>query len=607
MNFRLKKSFPTFPNIGYAWTVLVAVWFFLFLRLYTLQVENRQFYVVRSEENRIVRLTKLASRGEILDRNGNLLSASRFAVDLVLPNRQMKLRVLEDICHRLEPILEVRADKLRDVYMDSRRKTYGYQPVPIQENLSDRQTVRIGENLWRLPEVRLQKRLTRWYPAGPLLSHALGYVNEVSKEDMDRDLSYRLGSVIGRAGIEEIMEPYLRGKDGWYWVEVDVHGRIRRELKNFPSEEPVPGAQVRMTLDLKVAHVFEDAFGDSNGFGILMDAQTGAIRAIFSRPNFDPNKMVMTDIQYIRKLQANPDHPFFNRAVQSAFPPGSTFKTVNFIAAVEGGLADVQTRFYCSGKFHLGKRLAECWKSSGHGWISLQPALTHSCNIFFYNLGLKLGGERMSAAGKIFRLGEKTGVILSGEPSGILPTAEWKLQKTGEEWTRGDDVNMSIGQGFLLVTPLQQVSLMASLFNGGRLLRPYMIERVAGLSGDTLFTEGPKVRSVVPISDTTLSLLLPALREVVVHGTGYRAGHDVHYRAYPVDVYGKTGTVQRAGRDAVEKAGIEPEDHGWFLCYFEINGEKFAAVVMKEAAGHGGTVAAPVIGRFIEQMIGWKS
>lgn len=626
MRYRLKKDFPTFPNITYAWIAVAAVWIFLLARLYTLQVENRKFYAVKSEENRIVRMTLLSARGEILDRAGNLLSASRFVTDLVAPNRRMKLKDLNALAERLSPILGVRPDHLRDAYVQKRRKTYSYQTIPIVENLTPRQTIQIGENLWRLPEVQLEKRLTRWYPAGPVLSHALGYVNEVSKEDMDRDPAgggaagaartwglgepdpgYRMGSVIGRSGVEEILEPYLRGRDGWYWAEIDAHGRIRNELKHLQAGKPIPGASVQLTLDLKMSMAFEEAFGDSNGFGILMDARTGAVRAMFSRPAFDPNRMVTTDIAYIRDLQADPGHPFFNRAVQSAFPPGSTFKIVNFVAGVEEGLASKETRFYCSGKYRLGRRIAECWKEKGHGWISLQPALTHSCNVFFYNLGLKLGVDRMAAYGRRFQLGQKTGFILSRETPGILPDAEWKFEKTGEVWTNGDDLNMSVGQGFLLVTPLQQVSLMASLFNGGRLLKPYLVDEVRRLNGDTLPVGGMRVRSDIQISDTTLSLLREALKEVVVRGTGYRAGHDHRYKAYPVDVYGKTGTVQRASREAVEKTGEDPEDHGWFLCCFELNGEMLVGVVMKESAGHGGTVAAPVIGRFIERMIGWRT
>lgn len=607
MPFRRNRSLPEFPHTTYAVLALGLVWLFFLARLYELQVHDRVIYSVKSEENRIVRLTKLASRGEILDRRGALLAASRFSVDLVVPNRRLKLKEIESLAQRLSPLLRVRPDRLRDAYSTALRKTYGYQPVPVLQNLLDTEIVRIGENLWRIPEVRLQKRLTRWYPAGDRVSHALGYVNEVSKGDISRDPDYRLGSVIGRAGIEEILETYLQGADGWKWVEVDAHGRIRRDLPDLPAAEPAVGASAYLTLDLKMSRAFEEAFGDSNGFGILMDASTGAVRAIFSRPGFDPNRLVATDQEYIRQLQTDPDHPFFNRAIQSAFPPGSTFKTVNFIAALDAGLANEETRFGCSGKYRMGNRVAECWKQQGHGRISLVPALVHSCNVFFYNLGRVLGVDRMSAAGRMFRLGEKTGVILSGEQAGILPSAEWKLQRMREPWTPGDDVNMSIGQGFLLVTPLQQVTLMASLFNGGRILRPYLVESVRTQRGDTLFSEGLKVRSVVPVSDTTIHLVRTALREVVVHGTGYRAGHDARYRSYPVDVYGKTGTVQRAGREAVEKAGTEPEDHGWFLCYFELNGEKFTAVVMKEAAGHGGTVAAPVIGRFIEKMLGQNS
>jgi penicillin-binding protein 2 len=352
-----------------------------------------------------------------------------------------------------------------------------------------------------------------------------------------------------------------------------------------------------------MSRAFEESFGDSNGFGILMDAKSGAIRAMFSRPGFDPNRLVTTDVEYIRQLQSHPDHPFFNRTVQSAFPPGSTYKTLNFIAAVELGMAKSETRFYCGGQFRLGKRIAECWKTKGHGWIALTPALVHSCNIYFYNLGMILGVDRMSAVGRMFHLGEKTGVILSGEPAGILPTADWKKQKYGEEWTRGDDINMSIGQGFVLVTPLQQATILASLFNGGKLFRPYLVESVASPRADTLFAEEAAVRGPVTISDTTLAMVRSALREVVVHGTGNRASRDERNRPHGITVYGKTGTVQRAGRDAVERAGIEPEDHGWFLCYFEIGEEKYTAVVMKEAAGHGGTVAAPVIGRLIGKLI----
>lgn len=603
MNYGRARAFSKFPNTTYALIALSVVWIFFLSRLYTLQVKEREIYGVKSEDNRIVRLTKLAPRGEILDRTGELLAASRFSVDLVIPNRHMRSKDLEDLTRRLAPLLDSRPDKLRETYAAALRKTYAYQPVPIQHNLSEIQTVRIGETLWRFPEVRLQKRLARWYPGRAVLAHVLGYVNEVSNEDMEKDPSYKMGGIIGRAGIEEKLEPYLRGKDGWKWAEVDAQGRIRRDLTDLPEAEPVAGATAHLTLDLKLSKLFEEEFGDSNGFGILMDASTGAIRAMFSRPGFDPNRLVTTDIEYIRQLRLDPDQPFFNRAVQSAFPPGSTFKTVNFIAGMESGLATEETRFYCSGKFRLGRRLAECWESKGHGRISLKPALVHSCNIFFYNLGLRLGGERMSAAGHMFLLGEKTGIILSGERPGILPSPEWKKQTKGEEWTSGDDVNTSIGQGFLLVTPLQQVTLMASLFNGGQILRPYLVESAQLPSGEVVFSEGVKVRSQITVSDTTLTLLRSALREVVEHGTGYRAGHDEHFRPIPVAVYGKTGTVQRAGRDAVERAGVEPEDHGWFLCYFEIGGEKFTAVVMKEAAGHGGTVAAPVIGRLLRRLL----
>lgn len=600
--FRQIRSLPKFPQTTYGLLILSAVWMFFIYRTYELQVSNRQVYKVKSEDNRIVRLTKLSPRGEILDRRGRLLAASRFSTDLVTANRRMRPKDLEKLCERLAPVLNVGADRLRDGYYAAVRKTYGYQTVPIHPNLSASQTIRMGEVLWQFPELRLQKRLTRWYPGGEILSHALGYVNEVSKDDMDRDPNYRLGSVIGRSGIEEILEAYLRGKDGHKWAEVDAHGRIRRDLMDLPDVEPVPGASARLTLDLELSKAFEEAFGDSNGFGIIFDASSGAIRAMFSRPSFDPNRLVTTDIEYIRRLQTNPDRPFFNRAVQSSFPPGSTFKTINFVAAVESGLANEYTSYYCSGRFRIGKRLAECWKERGHGRISLVPSLIHSCNVFYYNLGMVLGVERMSTYGRMFHLGEKTGIILPGEPEGILPTPEWKSQHRHEEWTRGDDVNMSIGQGFVLVTPLQQVVLMASLFNGGRVFRPYLVEAVRTPGGDTLFVETPTARSTLPISDTTLALARTALRGVVVQGTGTRAGRDSQRRLLPVAVYGKTGTVQRAGRQAVERAGIEPEDHGWFLCYFEVNGEAFTVVVMKESAGHGGSVAAPVIGRLIERV-----
>ncbi len=602
MLFRAPRSFPNFPQTAYVLVALGVVWMFFLIRVYDLQVANRQIYKVKSEENRIVRLTKLAPRGEILDRAGRVLAASRFSTDLVTSNRRLKTTEINALCSRLAPLLTVRPDRLRDAYFSAIRKTYSYQPVPLYSNLSETQTIRVGEALWQFPDLRLQKRLTRWYPGGDLLSHVLGYVNEVSKEDMDRDPNYKLGSLIGRSGIEDILEPHLRGKDGYRWGEVDAQGKMRRDLTDLPEAEATAGATVRLTIDYELSKALEEAFGDSNGFGVLMNASTGAIRAMFSRPGFDPNRLVTTDIEYIRQLQTDSARPFFNRAVQSSFPPGSTYKTVNFVAAVESGLADENTSFYCSGQFHIGKRVAECWKTRGHGRMTLLPAITQSCNIYFYNLGMVLGVERMAAYGRMFKLGEKTGFILPGEPDGILPTPEWKQRRFGEAWTRGDDVNMSIGQGFVLVTPLQQVSLMASLFNGGKIMKPYLVEAVWTQDArDPLSVPGeaPTVRGTLTVSDTTLALLRTGLREVVLHGTGTRAGRDPRGKLLPVEVYGKTGTVQRVGRQTVERVGVEPEDHGWFLCYFVLNGEPMTAVVMKESAGHGGTVAAPVIGRFI--------
>ncbi len=375
---------------------------------------------------------------------------------------------------------------------------------------------------------------------------------------------------------------------------------LGRKLRTEKRRDPVPGHDVYLTIDSRIQQMCEQALAGAAGAIVVMDADTGEILALVSRPAYDPNIFVGTGkASEVTGVLNDPRHPLLNRAFQATYAPGSVLKPIVAIAALEKGVLDPETRFACYGSYDMG-RIFRCWNKHGHGVIGLVDALAYSCDVFFYRVGELVGPRTIAAYCDMFGLGERTGIELGGERNGFVPTVEWKRRQFGEGWYRGDTANLSIGQGSILVTPLQMASVYAALVNDGRLLKPRIVSKVVSEAGDLVLQSDTEVTSVLDVREETLRIVAAGLRKAVEKttyptGTGYRA------RVKGVDVLGKTGTAQVVAKQRDEDEKQDPEsipykfrDHAWFVAAVTDRRPRLVVCVLVEHGGHGGEVASPI-------------
>lgn len=415
----------------------------------------------------------------------------------------------------------------------------------------------------------------RVYPAGDLVSHVVGYVGEITKEELEDlgDPRYQGGDVIGKNGIEAWYERELRGDVGEEAVEVDSRGR---KLKDVYRVEPVRGKDLRLTLDLGAQRLASELMVGKRGALIAMDVRDGAVKVLYSSPTFDPNPLTWgISAKEWRALTTDRDRPMMNRAISGTYPPASTFKVVTAIAALEEGVITQSTTVYCPGHFTLGNRTFNCWKKSGHGTEDLTGALRDSCDVYFYQVGVWLGIDRLLKWSSMLGVGSKTGIDITGEVAGNVAGPKWKRSRFKEPWYKGDTVNYSIGQGFLLTTPLQMLRIYAAIANGGYLVTPH------------LNSEASHVEKDLRIPKFGIDAMRRGLEEVVNSGTGRRAA------AFGVSVAGKTGTAQNPHGD----------DHAWFVGYAPRERPRYVAIAIVEGGGHGSSAAAPLVGEVLAYLV----
>jgi penicillin-binding protein 2 len=450
----------------------------------------------------------------------------------------------------------------------------------------------------------------------------LGYLGEINARELERmsEYGYCLGDYVGKAGVELVAEQWLRGEDGGMQVQVyadaypqlelDPVGnpRVRidsagRRLLTLGRQPPRAGNTIRLTLDSEVQRIVEAEMGEYAGAVIVMDANSGAIRAMASRPSFDPNVFVSFGTNERRlAILSDPMHPLLSRAFQ-AYAPGSTVKMIMAYAALSEGIITPETRFTCTGSFKLGRRF-RCWKDSGHGSLDVVQALAYSCDVFFYNIGLELGIERIEKYARMFGLGQPTGMDIPGEMCGLVPSPKWKAETfsnpSQKKWYEGETLNVSIGQGQMLVTPLQMARVIAAIVNGGRLVRPYMIESVETPQGGRLLLAVRPVQEKTLDGDAAIEVVKDGLRNTVnsrhpFFGTAWRAKNEV------VSLLGKTGTAQVSRfterADTAEKLKeipYEQRDHAWFAAATETAERPLVIVVFCEHGGHASESAVPI-------------
>jgi penicillin-binding protein 2 len=556
--------------VFFRWAVLFSL-FFLVFGLYRFQVAQADKYIHLASENRLRFIRLPAARGDILDANGTPLATNVKTFDLMgypLDLRQQgRMGEIAEFLARQG--IPVSGDEIQSVV--DRQYNVPYNAVTILPNLTLAQISTMVSDpefpayLFPLPVSR------RVYPSGPLVSHIVGYVGEVTKKDLE-SLSgddYRGGDIIGKGGIEQFYEEKLRGAAGEESIEVDARGR---RVQVLDRKEPVSGQTIRLTVDFGAQSLAAELMGDRRGAIFAMNVHTGDVKALYSSPTFDVNPLAWgVSSREWNRLVNDPRRPMLNRVISGTYPPGSTHKVVTLYSALsEGGITE-RTTFRCTGSFRLGDRIFRCWKRTGHGTVDIIESLQDSCDIYLYQAGLKAGIDALVHWGRQFGFGAATGIDLPGEVSGIVAGREWKRRNIGEKWYPGDTVNYSIGQGYLLVTPIQTAVMYAAIANGGTLVRPRLV------------AERPGEKRRLELSEKYLGILQKGLREVVRDGTGRQAGD------FGVKISGKTGTAQNP----------HGEDHAWFVGYAPADDPEYVAIVLVEGGGKGSSTAGPLVGRML--------
>lgn len=566
-------------------TVIVAVGFVLLLgQLWYLQVLEGTKFRDMSEKNRIRVRPVAAPRGILFDRNGLALVDNRPAFTLSLIPREMEDR--DTVLARLAVMLKIPLAELQDslakVPADSLR------PVRIRRNLSLEDVAKVEESKLDLPGVVVEVEPQRAYPTSTFAAHVLGYVREVSEEQMKQG-RYRRGDMIGQTGLERLLDEHLRGRDGGERIEVDALGR---SVQLMQREEPRPGAQVVTTVDRRIQEAVERAMAGRSGSVVVMDPKSGDILALTSSPAYGLDAFAgnMDRDAWVR-LVKDPAHPLLNRALQGQYPPGSVFKMIVTAAGLQEGSLTPMDRTYCNGEYSTGARSWKDWKPGGHGHVDLRGAVIQSCDVFFYQYGLKVGPEAIARYARAFGLGSVTGVDLPGEKSGLVPSPE-RRRELGRPWHSGDTLNVSIGQGALLVTPLQVARMTAAIANGGILWKPRLIQRVERPDGKLAYSESSRMNGQVDLSPVVWAFLRQSMSGVVndAQGTGAAA------RLPGLEIGGKTGTAQTIANSSSAKG----QDHAWFTSFAPVNDPQVVVVVFVEGGGHGGSVAAPIARQIYE-------
>ena len=547
---------------------------FLAVRLMYLQVLRGNYYQRVSEQQRTQVIQERAPRGVIFDRWGKPLVNNRTAfVALFYPFIQEKAPPQQDLLWKVGTILQVPG--LSAKIVNGWRTG---QIVRLAENLSRTEMFRLQELRLVFTGISVVKEARRDYIDPYVNSHLLGYLGEINKKELAlwREEGYRMGDWVGRRGIEKIYDSTLRGVDGGWELEVDALGRQTRVVRHVRSSA---GNSITTTVDSELQRVAYDALQKTptrRGAVVGIDPRTGAVRILVSSPGFDPGASLSPEFSAYLK---DPSFPLFNRTAQALYPPGSIFKIVTMVAGLNDSRIEKEKQYSCNGAFQFGKNSFKCWEKKGHGRLALREAFAHSCNVYFYTIGLKIGAKPLERYARMFRLDKKTEIEdVQSEKTGLIPNEEWKREKLKEAWLPGDTINMAIGQGPLWVSPLQVAVMGCAIANRGDMYRPYIVNSIQSPTGEVLFERAPEKLGTADLKADTWVFLRDAMEAVVSEGTGGWC----KFKDLPVA--GKSGTAENPLGDS----------HGWFISYAPADNPELVLAVVVENGGGGGGVAAPI-------------
>jgi penicillin-binding protein 2 len=560
--------------------LIVSIFCIFSLRLWYLQIYKGDFFAQKAQDNLQRRQQIYAPRGLFLDRHGELLAANEPSYSLAIVREDCP-----DIDSTLKQIsiwTETPLEQLQDEFALGRSMVRSFENQIVFSNLSFNVLTRVETESPFWPGVKVVVQPRRMYLQGEVLSHVLGYVARANEEELRRDPELRLGDNVGKLGLEFILEKSMRGQKGLRQMEVDASGRILHQEVLLP---PVPGQNVQLSIDLGLQQKAFELMEGKSGSVIVLDASTGQVLALVSAPGYDNNEFVFgISHKNWQELLNNPHHPMQNRSIQSTYPPGSVFKLV--MAGLAHMEPDIRTedRIFCSGSLRLGNRVFRCWKA--HGWVDMTRSLVESCDVYYYQLGERLGVDKISVFAVGSGFGRTTGIDLPHERSGLMPTKEWKRQRFNDGWRGGDNFNLAIGQGFTLVTPLQVARFVAAIANGGNLYKPSL-----------LLSEKMADPEPLPWSQASRTFVYRTMIETVEgdRGTARRLAKD------GVIVGGKTGTSQVTGllpehlEDDSEAVDYWLRHHGWMVAFALKDDREYSIVALVEHGGSGSRAAGPVV------------
>lgn len=577
------KEESRYVRMIYAAIILLLV---LGIRLFWMQIIEGSYYRNEADGNRIRHLPQLASRGVMYDRNGVILAGSRPAYSIIMPVDRKKNSLDEEELTRLSSMLNKSKDDLKKKIEDNK---LAFGAIYLANDVGIDVATLIEEKKDEFPGIEIEVNPLRVYPMGAAGAQILGYVGEAGPDDRDAEGNpYKTATLIGRSGLERQYNQFLEGKNGTRTIEVNASGQ---PVRYVDGEAAISGNNIRLTLDAHLQQAAEDAIDrqarnlaaagvfTTGASAVAIDPNTGAILAMVSWPSYDPNKFSkgISSADW-KQIIENKNHPMQNRTISAMYPPGSLFKVITGAAALESKVTTPTERIFDSGKHWLvDKRNSE---GEAFGWINFYDAIQKSDNVYFYEMGRRLGIDRISAMAEEFGLGRATGIDLSGEADGNVASEQYKLKVFHQDWYLGETMDAAIGQSFNLTTPIQMAMVYASIANGGFRYRPYLVNRIDKLDGTPLKIYSPEQIGTLPVSKTTLDDIHKALRMVMTKdGTG-----GLLFSDYPVPIAGKSGTAETNGLD-----------NGWFVAYAPFDKPEIVVLCMFEHSGFGSESAAPVV------------
>lgn len=606
------------PRYTYLYGAVFLTFLVLVFRLWFLQIIKGAEFQKFSEQNQIKEEKNPAPRGMIFDRNGEILVDNLPSFNVTLTPQYIVS--LDKIADELSIVLKIKKDDIIDKVKQSRRQNGVFKPVRVKENVNRDEVAAIERMVIDNPGLKVEMGIKRNFLLDENGAQVFGYVAEISKDELpivnaNRPLDSKLrpGDVIGKAGIEKRWDSDLRGTDGARFVEVDARGREIASGKDlilggYPDgTDYSAGHNMTLTIDRDIQKTAFESFQKAKQIGsaIVLDPNDGEVLAMLNMPSFDPNHFstgIPADVW--AQLVNDPNKPMRNKVVQDWYSPGSTFKAIVALAALEEKAITPQTTFFCPGYLAFGKRRYSCWNHKGHGYVNVVQAIEESCDVFFYQVGLKVGMDKIAKYARALGLGAKTGILLDNERTGVVPDSEWKMKMMGEEWQPGETLSNAIGQGFNLVSPLQLAVAYGAIATEGKVYRPYIIKKIESIDGKSKKEFSPiLIRDIqedkddeVTISPKNLALVKKGLENVFdgAHGTGH------YYHIPGLEMAGKTGTVQLFQLSGKYKGAKCPSlpfklrDHGWMAAFAPADHPKIAMAVLTEHSCHG-PAAGPII------------